>query len=231
MHHSIIISGKDTFDEWGMVATSRPSIAQPKVKTRYTDLPSSHGQLDYTNYLLSEVPFGQREGSWEFLLRPGKKWSEVYSSLANFLHGERHTVVLEDDPKYQYVGRLQVDDWTSDPSRSLITISYNLDPFKYSVDDSADCDWLWNDLFADYIRYGRFTVKGTKHRTFINNGKRAAVPTFTCTAPLAVEFGGETFSLVKGRNHNLNLIFQPGDNLMVFKGYADVLVSYKEASL
>lgn len=68
MYHSIIISGKNTFDEWGLVPTSRPVINPPEVKTTYVDLPSSHGQLDYTDLLLAETPYGQRKGSWEFYI-------------------------------------------------------------------------------------------------------------------------------------------------------------------
>ncbi len=231
MAHSIIISGKNTYDEWGLVPKTRPVIAMPSVKTHVTDLPAAHGQLDYTGYLLSEVPYGQRTGTWEFVLRPRDAWASVYSGLANYLHGKRHTVILEDDPAYQYVGRLAVNEWKSEAARSQIAISYDLDPFKYSTEDSADTDWLWDDLFTDCIKYGTFTVSGTKHRNIVNNGSRPAVPTFTCTASMTVEFGGDTYGLVAGRNHNLNLALQAGDNVMVFHGYGDVTVSFREVSL
>ena len=81
MYHSIIISGRNTYEEWGMVPTSRPVINPPEVKTTYVDLPASNGVLDYSDLLLGTVPFGQREGSWEFALRPGKAWATVYSSV------------------------------------------------------------------------------------------------------------------------------------------------------
>ena len=231
MYHSLIISGKNTFEEWGMVPTTRPVINPPSVKTSYVDLPSTHGQLDYTHYLLGEVPYGQRTGSWEFRLRPGRRWASVYSEIMNFLHGERHTVILEDNPGFQYVGRLSVNQWRSDPAQSLITIDYNLDPFKYSTESSDETDWLWNDLFVDNIRYGRFEVSGTKHRNFINSGLRVAIPTFDCSAPMSVLFNGQTFNLVAGKNYNANLSLQPGDNIMVFTGNGTVRVSYREVSL
>ena len=138
MHHSIIISGKNTYTEWGIVPTSRPHIVPPEVKTSDVDLPSSHGVLDYTDLLLAETPYGQRKGSWEFVLKPGNRWADVYSSIMNYLHGTRHTVILEDDPDFLYTGRLQVNDWKSEERYSTITIDYNLDPFKYSVEASDD---------------------------------------------------------------------------------------------
>ena len=37
MYHSIIISGKNTYDEWGLVPMSRPVVNPPTVKTTYVD--------------------------------------------------------------------------------------------------------------------------------------------------------------------------------------------------
>ena len=231
MYHSLIISGRNTFTEWGMVPTSRPVINPPEVKTTYVNLPASNGILDYSDLLLGSVPFGQREGSWEFALRPGRTWATVYSSIMNYLHGRRHTVVLEDDPAFQYSGRLSVNAWKSDPKYSLITIDYNLDPFKQSIVSSDENDWYWDDLFDLTIRYGRFIVEGTKYRNFINEGMEAATPTFVCSSAMSVLFNGETYGLVAGSNYNANLALQPGDNIMRFSGNGSVVVSYREVSL
>ena len=231
MYHSLIISGKNTFTEWGLVPTSRPVVNPPEVKTNYIDLPSSHGQLDYTTYLLAETPYGQRTGAWEFVVRPGHSWASVYSSLMNYLHGVKHRVVLEDDDRYMYIGRLSVNQWKSDRNYSLITIDYNLDPFKYTITASNDTEWLWDEMFTYPIRYGTFTVSGTKHRNLVNDGTMPAIPTFDCSAQMTVEFGDYTCTLMKGLNYNANLALQPGDNYMVFRGHGTVNVSYREASL
>ena len=231
MYHSLIISGRNTYTEWGLVPTSRPVVNPPEVKTTYVDLPASNGVLDYSDLLMGSVPYGQREGSWEFVLRARKNWATVYSSIMNFLHGSRHTVVLEDDPAFQYTGRLSVNAWKSDPNYSLITIDYNLDPFKQSITSSDGHDWLWDDAFTQTIRYGTFTVDGTKYRNFVNEGMDPSVPTFVCTAPMTVTFGETTYGLVAGSNYNANLTLQPGDNIMVFAGNGDVTVTYREVSL
>ncbi len=231
MYHSIIISGRNTFEEWGMVPTSRPVIDPPKVKTTYVDLPATNGVLDYSDLLTGVVPYGRREGSWEFALKPGQTWATVYSSIMNYLHGTKHTVILEDDPAFLYTGRLTVNKWKSDPGYSRITIDYSLEPFKESVASSDETDWLWDDLFDITIRYGTFAVAGTKYRNFINEGMDPATPTFTCTAAMSVEFGGQTYGLVPGVNVNANLALQPGDNIMMFRGSGDVTVRYREVSL
>lgn len=128
MYHSIIISGKNTYDEWEMYPTSRPHVAQPEVKTSYVDLPGANGGLDYTELLTGEPTYGYRKGSWEFLLIPQDQWSTVYRDLVDYLHGREHVVILEDDPLVKYTGRLSVNKWQSAAHNSLITIDYILDP-------------------------------------------------------------------------------------------------------
>lgn len=132
-YHSIIISGKNTYGEWEMYPTSRPHVAPPEVKTAYVDLPGADGGLDYTDLLTGEPRFGYRKGSWEFLLIPQEKWASVYRSLVSFLHGRRHTVILEDDPNFIYTGRLSVNEWQSAAHNSLITIDYILEPFARDI--------------------------------------------------------------------------------------------------
>ena len=75
------------------------------------------------------------------------------------------------------------------------------------------------------------TVSGTKYRNLINAGYQPTVPVFTCTAPMTVSFGGETFNLLAGRNYNRNLTLQPGDNIMLFSGNGNVNVNYREVYL
>jgi hypothetical protein len=136
-YHSIIISGKNTYGEWEMYPTSRPHVAPPEVKTSYVDVPGADGGLDYTDLLTGEPRFGYRKGSWEFLLIPQERWPDVYRSLCNFLNGRVHTVVLEDDPTWQYKGRLSVNKWESAAHNSLITIDYILDPNPVNLDDES----------------------------------------------------------------------------------------------
>ena len=83
------------------------------------------------------------------------------------------------------------------------------------------------------IRYGRFTVDGSKYRNLINRGALVAIPTFTCSGPVKVTFGDNVFNLVKGKNYNMSLALEPGDNYMYFEcsGSVDVVASYREASL
>lgn len=229
MYHSIIISGKNTYDEWQMVPTSRPLVNPPEVKTTYLDNPGGNGSFDYTDSLTGTVLYGQRTGSWEFWLKPEAEWANVYSSLLNYLHGVKHTVKLEDDPNHVYVGRLTINTWKSDPHNSLLTIDYNLDPFKQVASD--DTDWLWDEHYSTTIHYKTFKVFGEKYLTFVNDGQGPIVPTFTCSDQVTVDYKNQTYTLMKGLNVNKNLAFDVGDNIMHFTGESTIHVRYQEVSL
>ena len=223
MYHSLIISGKNTYEEWEMVPTSRPLVNPPEVKTNYTEIPGSDSSLDYTDTLTGHIAYGMRTGSWEFLLIPENAWANVYSSLLNYLHGKKHTVILEDDPGYYYVGRLSIDEWNSEPHNSLVVINYQLEPYKYSVQNNGD-DWLWDTSFEDTIVYSSFNVIDTAEKAVINPYNRNVSPVIICSEAMRLYCGtvnngittGQYYDLVIGENKNNNIILKPGSNKMVF---------------
>lgn len=130
MYHSITISGKNLYDEWGLIPTSRPLVNPPEVKTTYVKNPASDGSIDFTDGLTGNTQYSSRKGSWEFWIRPEDQWADVYSAVMNYLHGIEHDVILEDEPKSTYHGRLSVSSWKSDKHNSLLVIDYQLDPYK-----------------------------------------------------------------------------------------------------
>ena len=148
--HSIKISGKDTYEQWGLVPAERPSISPPAVKTTFIEIPGSSTSIDCSSMLRGRPSYGQRTGSWRFYLDPdwpgantgdlrrrkadGTLWVYIYGSLFNYIHGKNHTVILSDTPNVQYYGRLVVNGFSSGQNFSEVTITYNLDPFTSTVD-------------------------------------------------------------------------------------------------
>ena len=215
MYHSLIITGKNTYDEWEMVPTTRPVVAPPEVKTKYVDLPTSDGSVDYTETLNRRTTFGRRTGSWEFLLIPGDRWAQVYSSLLNYLHGKKHTIILEDDPSYFYTGRLSVDEWNSEAHNSLIVINYELDPYKQSVQQNDD-EWLWDTSFENTIMYSTFNVTDSVQRTVVNPYNRYIPILIICSEDIKMYCAGDYYELVTGENQNGNIQLKPGENSIAF---------------
>lgn len=136
---------KNTWEDWFLVPTSRPTIKPPSPKLMVMDIPGGNGFVDLTESLTGEVTYSARQGDLEFIVDNGHKdWTILYSEISNYLHGKRMKVVLEDDPGYYYRGRVSVNEWKSEPHNSKIVLSYILDPFKFELLDSLDDDWLWD---------------------------------------------------------------------------------------
>lgn len=143
MYHSVTFGNKNCYDEWRLVPSSRPVINPPKLKVQYVDIPGADGSIDLTESLAGRPVFEDREGSLEFIVlndfnvdNYDYNWIDVYTSIMQYLHGQRMTLILEDEPDYYYEGRFTVNSWKSDQNNSTITIDYRLSPYKYRVSGS-----------------------------------------------------------------------------------------------
>lgn len=172
---SVIDSYRHTWDSWHLIPSSRPVFSPPPVKELYQEVPGSNSSLDYTESLTGYPLYGNREGSIEFWVinnqdMPNinqKEWSVLYSEIMNYLHGRKKVVILEDDLTYYYEGRWKVNDWKSDKERSIITLDYNVRPYKMEVQPSTT-DWLWDpfNFETGIIReYGQITLEANVEYT------------------------------------------------------------------
>ena len=224
--HSMTIGGKHTFLDWGLMPAEIPVFAQAAPALSFEEVPGASGALDYTEVLSGEIPYQNREGSFEFIVLPGQSYETVRSTIANFLAGKRLNCVLDDDTTYFYTGRFWLNEAQSNRGYGTIVISYVVDPYKYSNLQTGSMDWLWNDLFNTTIYYGTFTVSGTKARNLINPSGSAVTPKFTCSSAMVVTKGGTTYNLPAGTTTNPGFTLAPGNNNMTFAGNGTVLVDY-----
>lgn len=140
MYHSITFkpldatTPKNTWTDWHMIPSSRPLFNPPPVKTKYIDIPGADGDFDISTLLTGRPVYGNRTGSFEFILtKYDVSWVKTYSDIQAYLHGKHLRATLEDDPLYFYEGRFAVAQWDSAADYSRITINYNVLPFKKLV--------------------------------------------------------------------------------------------------
>ena len=149
---------RNTWTDWGLIPSTRPSVNMPEVKTNYIEVPGMNGSYDLTDRLTNYPTYGQRTGSWEFNIAhdyvsqkygvsEDHAWHVVYESISNYLHGQGLRCILDDDPWYYYDGRFSVNQYKSDKHFSTITIDYTLEPYKWTVLSTGADDWPW-DPFA-----------------------------------------------------------------------------------
>ena len=151
----------NTYDTWHLFPSERPSFKPPKFKMSTIDIPGRNGLLDVSTSLTKVPTYGNRTGSFEFIIDPESPytWSDTYSKVANCIHGQEKLVSLEDDSAYWYEGRLWVNDFLSDKKWSSITINYSMVPYKKSkwttIDewqvDPFDLDVPISTFFKDLV--------------------------------------------------------------------------------
>lgn len=131
---------KNSWEEWGLAPTSRPVISLPEPATNYVEIPGTSGSHDLTDQF-GYPAYGMRQGSIEFMVVPefssvqskNSKWNYRYANLANYFHGRKIWMYLDDDPNYYYSGRWSVS-WSSPSGKgelSRVVLNYTLDPWKY----------------------------------------------------------------------------------------------------
>lgn len=238
----------NTWKTWHMAPKSRPFVVAPQVKTEYIDVPGADGALDYTEALTGKPRYANRTGQWDFIIDNGyRKWHELYSEILLRLHGKKFDkIILDDDPNYYWEGRLIVTGQFGNKDFSGITISYNLNPYKTPVDKTKVVDWKWNDLFSNYIRYGTFTVNGTKVHVVTNDEGAPTTCNVNSTTRMDVFRAAndqEWYNMIQDGFNKVNHEYETinigdneftlanGKNILVFRGFGIVKVEYAGGSI
>lgn len=181
-----------SYKDFGLVPTSKPVINLPSPKLEYLEIPGRQGEIDVTESFAGEVIYEMRTGSFEFLVSDPEKWQEVYRKLLSTVHGKRISLVLDTEKDYVYQGRIWVSEFKSDKNYSLITLDYKLEPYKYSLED------MKNGEFIHRIDGIAITSSNTITLTF--DSDMTIVPEFHNRTEnvLTLNFEEKKFTLPKG---------------------------------
>lgn len=249
MYHSVTFGEKNTWDDWYIIPTSRPVIAPPDKNTNIVEIPGMNGVLDLSEALTGYPTYQNRTGSLEFIVANNqldispadrtfgfKRWNVLYSEIMDYLHGKSMEMLLEDDKGYVYVGTYQVNEWKSEEIQSVITIDYDVYPFKKERYSSLE-PWYWDpfDFETGIIRnYSDILVSGTKNLT-IPLTREYITPIFICSnigsSGLIVTYEKKEYQLYDGKNYIPEIIIGcPVGNrelTLIFKGAGKVSVDYR----
>lgn len=233
----VTIGTKHSYRDWGLLLKSRPVISPPSPKTVYVDIPGSDGVIDLTESLTGDVKFDNRTIKCEFVVLDARnRWSDIYSEIMDYLHGQRMKVRLDEDPTYYYEGRLQVNEWKSDKVTSTITIEGDVEPYKMEMFSSLE-DWEWDSFnFETGIIRDYKEIRVDESLTFTIEGRRkSVVPSFTVLSDdgsgLQVRFNGTTYDLPDGTSRVLNIVIKNGTNTLYFTGNGTVSIDYRGGRL
>lgn len=224
---NVTIGNKKTFDDWGLKLLSLV-VGLPEAKTNPVDIPGADGVEDLTE-ALGAVKYENRELQMDFDV-PGnpQQWHGLTSDIANYLHGQRMKVILDTDPNYYYIGRLSLNSEKSNYLMNRITITGDMDPYKYELYSGIE-RWKWGpfSLRTGVIRnYRDLEVNGSR-AVHIPGRKKEVVPTFICSTVMQVEWKGRKYSLSAGESKVYAISIPDGENTLIFYGNGTVSIDYR----
>jgi hypothetical protein len=233
MYHSITFGAKNTWTDWHLVPLTRPVFNPPPVKTKYVEIPGVSGELDVSTLLAGRPIFGNRTGSFEFVVYSDTySWLDAYLAIETYLHGKEKQAILEDDDIWYYEGIFVLNQVSSEKSFAKIVINYDVKPYKKRINTA----WLWDpfDFETGYVpgSDGTFIVNGTDSILVqITGDPQIIIPTFTTSAAMSVKFDGHEYQLPLGLSRVHDIAITEGLNSLLFSGVGNVTIGYRGGSL
>lgn len=204
---------RNTWTDWGVVPTRVPVFAPPPVKTKILELPGGDGVIDLTTAITGYPVYGDRQGSISFICpRRWTEWMDLYSHIAEFLHGQYLQVTLEDEPDWYYEGRFSINENACDERHGIFVVDYDLGPYKWCKKASTE-PWLWDPFsFVDGV---------IGNGLYIGNGSSVnPVPTLTDTVEVGTSAVPLTYTTAQTGFAPLKLTFKPtGANVFLNADY------------
>ena len=225
----VTFGDKHSFDDFGIYLTSK-TINPPEPQTNTIYVPLRDGSIDLTESLTNDVKYNDRKINMTFsVIHPMEQWSDKVSEIENYLHGKRMKVVFDDDQNFYYMGRLKVNEWSSQKSIGKLVIECIADPYKYDIQG----DWLWDpfDFENDCISESENIIVSGSTSVVIVGKRNKTYPTITASAAMSVSYNGTTYNLTEGINKLYEMILDEGENTLTFNGSGSVLIEYTGGSL
>lgn len=205
---------KHTFDDWNLILTEK-TIGLPSPKTSSVNVEGADGVLDTSEILTGEIKFSNRKLEFNFtMLDKYEDFQDKITEIANYLHGQKLRIILDDDPTHCYVGRCSIDQWASDKRIGRIVVKCDCEPYKYDVVETV--------VSVNVIGEKLVNIRG-KRRT-IN-------PVVNCSNAMAMTVNGFTVDLNQGENSIIDFFIKEGNNVIKFTGNGNVTLSFTGGEL
>ena len=202
-----------SYNDFSLILTNK-TIGKAEPKTSNVDIEGMDGSLDLTEYF-GDVKYKNRKLTFEFsTIIPMNEFLNLYSNIQNELNGKYLKVILDEDPDFYYIGRLNVNDWKSDKRIGKITIELDCEPYKYRI----------NETVLSYALTGNADL-------YLTNLKKLVVPIITTDSEIKIIFEETSYSLSAGTWEIDDIILKPGINKITVIGTGNITFQYKEGGL
>lgn len=239
----IVATGEQyhTLKNWGLAIGNNDYIGDVEQETYYVDVPGADGFLDFSEAIAGRRIFKNRPINIELGgKKPRNDWDIFISDLRNLIEGREIKIIFDNDPGFYWTGRATVQSF--DRNRELGTFTLSIpkaDPYKYNAADSTE-DWLWDpfDFETGIIDEGtEITLAGptsTQSYTIVPD-LMPFVPTIQVSqmgaAGITMTAGGETYTLIQGKNRFADIVVDQEDVTLTFTGQGTLTIRYRRGSL
>ena len=134
----------NTWDDWGLIPATRPTLVQPTPVYKYVDIPGKDGPLDTTDYLIGRPTYSDRKGTFEFyvdtnfFINGSNNWIDKRKIYSDFFDGSRMRIRLADEPGIYYIGRVHFREYRPGATYSTMSIEYEIEPYRRKVSDNSE---------------------------------------------------------------------------------------------
>lgn len=158
-----VIKGIHTWHDWHIIPASKPSIELPAFDINENEVYGRSGTVDVTDKVYDgEIIYRDRSGSINFYIDHEQvDWRTLRKKIVQALEGKTIKMVLEDDPGYYYQGRFHLGSISPEASYSQLTITYQLEPYRYPLISGSK----WGNVYWDPFNFETdydFTVDPSK---------------------------------------------------------------------
>ena len=192
-------------------------IGSPEVKTRTIEVEGADSSLDLTEFF-GEPKYDNVKHKFQFsTIVPQSQFLSLFSAIKNALHGKKMRIILDGDPLFYYMGRINVSSFTNEKSVGIISIECDCEPYKYKLQPTI--------VSA--------TVNGTSNIILANSRKRVVPEVqITSDSTLNIVYGsGNIWDLGSGSYTLPELELAHGENTVTVTGTGTITFTYQEGSL
>ncbi|WP_458397151.1 hypothetical protein [Anaerotignum sp.] len=202
-----------SFNDLRLILTSK-EMGSPEIKVRKIDIEGADSAIDYTDFF-GEPKYSDVPHKYNFTtIVHQAEFLSLFSTVKNALHGKKMRIVLDDDPLFYYVGRLNVSSFTNEKNIGYISVYADCEPYKYKLAKTVVSK----------------AVNGTNTVVLVN-GRKRSVPTITTTTSMTIAFGEFSRAVAAGTFTIPELELVEGENTVTVTGTGTITFTWQEANL
>jgi len=202
----VTFGDKHSFDDWHVYLDGF-EVEYPTPRRITVDVPLRNGVLDVTSALTGDrIYYENRKIKIDFkVIDNPLPWQELYSKIANYLHGKPMRIIYDMDPYYYWDAY----------SCILSTPSADEDVGSFSIE--CDCYPYKKEVLEKTTGMTMTNVSpGSSQSLTIKNNGDDVVPTIWVSVPMTMKFRNKTYSLPQGYTTLQSVRMLSGDNKFLF---------------